>query len=235
MVEIKSRPGPPQDAGCQGHDPGPAACGCAWRLAGTQPFGMPRRGVALRSFCCGSSGHNTPRYGWLRPRQTLIALVPESQTPRPVRSACGPQGPCSPGAVGRVLAFATVASPPPPPGPPVHIPPPPGQPLRPLLCTQPSSPRAWCRSAALPPPPAMALGRQAARLEPAHPNPSPCLRSLLQLVISGLCSSHAPHGASPWVLPPHPHAPHWATGPCQPTWLPTPPRPRTPGTPSSQA
>lgn len=74
-----------------------------------------------------------------------------------------------------------------------------------LLCTQPSSPRGLVLSAACRLP-AVALGRQVAWLEPAHPNPSPCLRSLLQLVISGPVQQ-SPHAGLPPGFYPHIHTP----------------------------
>lgn len=74
-----------------------------------------------------------------------------------------------------------------------------------LLSTQPSSPRGLVPSAArcLP---AVALGRRAVWLEPAHPNPSPCFCSLLQLVISGPVQQ-SPHTALPPGFYPHIHTP----------------------------
>lgn len=74
-----------------------------------------------------------------------------------------------------------------------------------LLGTQPSSPRGLVPSAARLHP-AVALGRRAALPQSARPNPSPCLHSLLQLVISGPVQQ-SPHTALPPGFYPHIHTP----------------------------
>ena len=128
-----------EDTGCEGHVQGQLPCGCAWRSAGTQPFGMPQRSVALR--------HNDPPgYGWLRLKQTDSDPRSSLNHRRRgcVRNARGPQGPCFPalwagscGPQGPCFPALWTGSwrfPPwpfPLQAPPVHIPPPPGHPLRP--------------------------------------------------------------------------------------------------------
>ena len=131
--------------------------------------------------------------------------VPEPQTLRPCLELMWTSGPLLSGSVSRILAFLTVTSPsmgaPSP-----HATASPGHPLRPPGHTAFLIRKTGAVSC--PPPPHSGPRQAGSTVGVGVPvnNPSPCLHSLLQLVISGPVQQ-SPHTALPPGFYPHIHTP----------------------------